>query len=59
MWLDLGGTAVTDAGLESVGRLAHVVRLDLSRTAVSDAGLAHLGDLAYLESLNLYGTRGQ
>jgi len=56
VWLDLGGTAVTDAGLESVGRLAHVVRLDLSRTAVSDAGLAHLADLAYLESLNLYGT---
>jgi len=57
LWLDLGGTEVTDAGLESIGRLPHVVRLDLSRTAVTDEGVAHLTGLAYLESLNLYGTR--
>lgn len=56
-WLDLGGTAVTDAGLAIVGQLPHLVRLDLDRTAVTDAGLAHLETLTYLESLNLYGTR--
>jgi uncharacterized membrane protein len=57
VWLDLGGAAVTDAGLTVVAGLPHLVRLDLSRTAITDAGLAHLETLAYLESLNLYGTR--
>ena len=57
VWLDLGGTPVTDAGLAVVSRLPHLVRLDLGRTTVTDAGLVHLEKLAYLESLNLYGTR--
>ncbi len=57
VWLDLGGAAVTDAGLAVVGGLPHLVRLNLSRTAITDTGLAHLGKLVYLESLNLYGTR--
>ena len=56
VWLDLGGTSVTDAGLAVVGQLPHLVRLDLSRTRITDAGLVPLGKLAYLESLNLYGT---
>lgn len=56
VWLDLGGTSVTDAGLAVVGQLPHLVRLDLSRTRVTDAGLVPLEKLAYLESLNLYGT---
>lgn len=55
-WLDLGGTAVTDAALEVVARFPHLSRLHLDRTAVTDAGLAHLGSLEYLEYLNLYGT---
>jgi len=56
-WLDLGGTAVSDAGLAIVGGLPHLVRLNLSRTAITDDGLTSLEKLAYLESLNLYGTR--
>ncbi|HEY8550367.1 MAG TPA: c-type cytochrome domain-containing protein [Vicinamibacterales bacterium] len=57
LWLDLGGTAVTDAAMPAVARLPHLTRLHLQRTAITDAGLAHLKGLAHLEYLNLYGTR--
>lgn len=56
LWLDLAGTSVSDAALETIGGLPHVVRLNLSRTAVTGEGLAHLSGMEYLESLNLYGT---
>ena len=55
-WLDLAGTAVTDAALTQVGAMRRLTRLQLQRTAVTDAGLAQLAGLADLESLNLYGT---
>lgn len=57
LWLDLGGTRVTDAALETVARLPHVTRLRLQNTAVTDNGLARLAGLAHLESLNVFGTR--
>lgn len=56
VWLNLSGTAVTDAGLVHLAQLAQLRRLNLSRTAVTDAGLAQLGGLGALEVLNLYGT---
>ncbi len=56
VWLNLSGTAVTDAGLAHLGKLAQLRRLNLSRTAVTDAGLASLAGLGQLEVLNLYGT---
>lgn len=56
-WLDLSGTAVTDAALLNVGRLSNLTRLHLDRTAVTDAGLARLHTLAQLDYLNLYGTK--
>lgn len=56
-WLDLSGTAVTDAGLAALKRFPNLTRLDLDRTAVTDAALAHVASLKALESLNLYGTR--
>jgi YHS domain-containing protein len=55
-WLDLGGTAITDAGLTNLAGMTHLTRLHLPRTAITDAGLAHLALLAELESLNLYAT---
>jgi uncharacterized membrane protein/YHS domain-containing protein len=55
-WLDLSGTAVTDAGLAQVSAMRHLARLQLERTAITDAGLTQLAGLADLESLNLYGT---
>jgi hypothetical protein len=56
VWLDLGGTGVSDAGLETVGELRNLVRLDLSGTAVTDSGVGSLGALSRLESLNLHDT---
>ena len=55
-WLDLAGTAVTDAGLAHLPAMPNLVRLHLERTAVTDAGLAGLTGLASLEYLDLYGT---
>jgi mono/diheme cytochrome c family protein len=55
-WLDLQGSAITDAGLASVARCRNLTRLHLNRTAVSDGGLAALAGLASLEYLNVVGT---
>jgi uncharacterized membrane protein len=54
--LDLGETAVTDAGLASLTEMRALRRLHLDRTGITDAGLAHLAGLTSLESLNLHGT---
>jgi hypothetical protein len=56
-WLDLGGTGVTDAGLEQVARMKNLSRLHLERTGLTDAGLEHLAGLPELAYLNLYGTK--
>ncbi len=56
-WLDLGETAVTDAGLVALAPMQHLRRLHLDRTAVTDAGLARLAPLAQLELLNLHATK--
>jgi mono/diheme cytochrome c family protein len=56
-WLDLGGTAVSDALLSHLRPLRNLRRLHLERTAVGDAGLVHLLGLAHLDYLNLVGTR--
>jgi hypothetical protein len=54
--LDLGETAVTDAGLPTLAGMRALRRLHLDRTSITDAGLAHLAGLTNLESLNLHGT---
>jgi uncharacterized membrane protein len=56
VWLDLSGTAITDAGLATVAQFKNLTRLHLNRTKVSDAGLEQLTGLQQLEYLNLYGT---
>jgi len=55
-WLDLGGTAVTDAGLTNLTAMPYLTRLHLPRTAITDAGLARLGVLSELTLLNLHAT---
>jgi uncharacterized membrane protein len=57
LWMDLGGTAVTDAGLRLLSTFPHLTRLHLDRTAVTDAGLEGVAGLAYLEALNIYQTK--
>ena len=56
VWLDIGGTRVTDAGAPKLAGLKALERLHLEKTAVTDAGLEHLKGLAELRYLNLYGT---
>lgn len=55
--LDLGTTAVTDAGLAQLSAMTQLRMLSLDETAVTDAGLAHLAPLRRLNSLNLHTTR--
>jgi uncharacterized membrane protein len=55
-WLDLAGTAVTDAGLCHLASFPNLVRLHLERTAVTDSALSNVATLANLEYLNLYAT---
>ncbi|HEY1848349.1 MAG TPA: c-type cytochrome domain-containing protein [Opitutaceae bacterium] len=55
-WLDLGGTAVTDAGLAAVAPMRRLERLHLDGLPITDAGLSHLSALRRLEYLNLRGT---
>jgi hypothetical protein len=55
-WLDIGGTAVTDAGLSALAPMHGLRRLHLDGTRVTDDGLARLSGLKRLEYLNLRGT---
>jgi uncharacterized membrane protein len=55
-WLDLGETAVTDAGLAGVEPMRSLVRLHLDELKITDAGLSRLSHLGQLEYLNLRGT---
>jgi Predicted membrane protein len=56
-WLDLGETAVTDAGLAALVGMKNLRRLRLDRMAITDVGLAHLSNLNELELLALHHTR--
>jgi hypothetical protein len=55
-WLDLRGSAITDAGLATVAKCRNLQRLHLDRTAITDAGLAQLAGCTSLTYLNLVGT---
>ena len=56
VWLNLTGTAVTNAGGGTLRRLKELRRLSLARTSFGDEGVASLVSLSELERLNLYGT---
>ncbi|HEY1190889.1 MAG TPA: hypothetical protein VGE74_24875, partial [Gemmata sp.] len=51
--LDLGGTAVTNAGLKELAALKNLTALDLRNTWVTDAGLKELAALKGLRELTL------
>jgi len=56
VWLDLGNSAVTDAGLAPLRDLKHLMRLHLENTNIGDAALDHLAEMKNLEYLNLHST---
>jgi internalin A len=55
--LDLGWTAITDAGLRDVAELKSVEELDIARTRVGDLGVAELKRLPNLAVLYAHGTQ--
>lgn len=57
VWLDLARSQVTDAGMDTVGKMRALERLHLENTKVSDEGIAKLAALKDLEYINLYGTQ--
>ncbi len=56
LWMDLGGTALTDTGASLLTRFPHLTRLHLDRTAITDAGLDALRGLEHLEYVNVFAT---
>ena len=54
--LGLGKTRISDAAMESVGRMKMLTRLDLNRTGVTDEGIRKLSGLSELRYLNLHST---
>ena len=54
--LNLGGSKITNAGLEIVGGMTNLTHLHLNNTPITDEGIEHLGNLYQLTYLNLYGT---
>lgn len=56
VWLDLGGTSITDAGGAKLSQCKNLMRLHLENTKLSDAAIDALAQLERLEYLNLYGT---
>jgi uncharacterized membrane protein/mono/diheme cytochrome c family protein len=54
--LNLGGSDVTDAGLETVGQMTNLTHLHLNGTAITDLGIERLANLYQLEYINLFGT---
>ncbi|MBL7763546.1 MAG: hypothetical protein JNL23_09015 [Chitinophagaceae bacterium] len=57
VWLNLGYSAVSDAGLVSVAKLDNLTRLFLNNTAVTDKGIAALSKSASLRYINLVNTK--
>ncbi len=54
--LDLGRTAITDAGIKTLAQLPRLAQLDLRQTKITDAGLEPLTALKNLQMLNLVNT---
>lgn len=54
---ELGRTAVTDAGFDTLAKFTHLRALHLEGTAVTGTGLAKLAPLTQLTYLNLSGTK--
>ncbi len=57
VWLNLGSTAITDAGMPALSKLGNLRKLNLNNTAVTDKGLEALKSNTHLQYLNLVGTK--
>lgn len=57
LWLNLGRTKVTAAGLDVIAQLSGITQLNLEYTTIGDEGMEKLTKLSSLVSLNLVGTK--
>lgn len=57
VWVDLGRSQLTDAGVATLAKFVNLERLHLENTKVTDVGIAQLAGLKNLDYLNLYGTK--
>ena len=56
IWLKLGNTKITDAGLIYVSKLKNITKIYVENTVVTDDGLGSLKNLQQLQYLNLTAT---
>ena len=56
-WVNLGRTAVTDAGMPALRGFERITKIRLDHTAITDAGLEPLAALPALEVINLFGSK--
>lgn len=57
LWVGIGPTKITDAGVRHLSGLTNLEYLELQKTGVTDTGLEHLSQLTTLESLYLSNTK--
>ena len=57
VWLNLGGSKISDNGLRSAGKLVQLTKLYLNDTNITDSGLHYLKPLKRLQYLNLVNTK--
>lgn len=57
LWLDVKGTAITDAQLHILPKLKNLQRLHLERTTIGDAAMAQVKLCAQLIYLDIYATK--
>lgn len=57
VYLDLGGTQVTDALFGKLGAMPHLTVLKLDNTAITGQDMEHLQALEYLHTINLTNTQ--
>lgn len=53
--LNCGGAAITEVGMEQVGKLSSLENLTLSGPNLTDAGMVHIGKLTKLRQLQFHG----
>lgn len=56
IWLNLGGSKISDKGLQSTAKLSRLTRIYLNDTKITDSGVYYLKPLKQLQYLNLVNT---
>lgn len=57
VWLNLGGTTITDTVMPVIAQLKNLRKLHLDNTEITDKGLTLLKNLQHLQYINLAGTK--